>query len=93
MNVMTLLEEYDLSLDDVRWYLSALVADSLLTSKDEPERIVHRIWSGSLEAELYNLEESFLARLQDEHNRGIVDEQAIRDQLESARMAKFRRQR
>ena len=91
MTLSTLLDEYNLSLDDIRWYLSKLIADSLLTSRDGPDNIAHRIWSGSLESELYDLEESYLRRLQDEHSRGITDEPAIREQLEQARLLKLRR--
>jgi hypothetical protein len=91
MTLSSLLDEYNLTLDDVRWYLSKLITESLLTSRDRPEEIVRRIWSGSLEAELYNLEEGYLSRLQEEHDRGITDEQAIRDQLEQARLAKLQR--
>ena len=93
MIIASLLEEYNLSIDDVRWYLSKLVTDSLLTSRDDPEAIVRRIWSGSLESELYNLEEAYVARLQEEYERGITDEWAIREQLEQARLLKLRRPR
>ena len=93
MTLTPLLDEYNLTLDDVRWYLAKLLTDSLMTSRDDPEEMTRRIWSGSLEAELYNLEESYLARLKEEYDRGITDEQAIREQLEQARLLKLRRRR
>jgi len=93
MTLLSLLDEYNLTLDDVRWYLAKLLADSLMTNQDDPEEIIRRIWSGSLEAELYDMEESYLARLQEEYDRGITDEQAIREQLDQARLLKLRRRR
>ena len=93
MTLPSLLDQYNLTLDDVRWYLAKILADSLMANRDDPEEITRRIWSGSLEAELYNMEESYLARLQEEYDRGITDEQAIREQLEQARLLKLRRGR
>ena len=93
MTLSSLLDQYNLTLDDVRWYLAKLLANSLMANRDDPEEITRRIWSGSLEAELYNMEESYLARLQEECDRGITDEQAIREQLEQARLLKLRRRR
>jgi hypothetical protein len=93
MTVTSLLDEYNLTLDDVRWYLSVRLAESLLTERDAPEAIAGRIWSGRLEADLYNMEEAFLGRLQDELNRGLTDSHAVRDQLEAARILKLRRRR
>ena len=93
MTLSSLLDQYNLTLDDVRWYLAKLLANSLMANRDDPEEITRRIWSGSLEAELYNMEESYLARLQEEYDRVITDEQAIREQLEQARLLKLRRRR
>ena len=93
MTLKSLLNEYNLTLDDVRWYLSRQLTDSILTNRDDPEAIAHRIWSGALEAELYNMEETYINRLQDESDRGIRDEQAIRDELEQARILKIQRGR
>ena len=91
MPVSTLREEYDLSLDDIRWYLASRITDSLLSQRETPEDITHRIWSGSLEGELYNMEERFLGDLQDELDRGLIDEQTVREHFDKARMLKMRR--
>mgnify|MGYP001083275490 CR=1 FL=1 len=91
MSVTSLLKEYDLSLDDIRWYLSYNLAKSLLSHTDNPGDLVERIWSGKLEAELYNMDESFLKRLSDELQRGLTDEQSVRDLLEQARVLKIQR--
>lgn len=91
MSVERLREEYDLTLDDLRWYLSNSIADSLLSQREQPEQIVRRIWSGKLEDELYDMEERFLRSLQDELDRGLTDEGSVRDHFERARMLKMRR--
>ena len=93
MTVSSLLEEYDLSLDDIRWYLAYTTAQSLLSQADRFDELVERIWSGKLEAELYNMEESFLKRLAEDLGRGLADEQTIRDELERARILKIQRGR
>ena len=91
MSVASLQKEYDLSLDDIRWYLATRLAESLLSQQKQPEEIVRRIWSGSLGDDLYDMEEQFLRTLQDEVDRGLIDEQHVREHLERARMLKFRR--
>ena len=91
MSVEGIRDEYDLSLDDVRWYLSSTITDSLLSQRDRPEEIVRRIWSGSLEGELYDMEERFLRTLQDELDRGLIDESSVREHFERARILKMRR--
>lgn len=78
MKVKALLEEYDLELTDVRWYLSAQLADRLLGYKDHRDDLIRYIWSGELESELYNMEERFIADLQDEIDRNLRDEAHLR---------------
>jgi len=91
MTVTSLLEEYNLSIDDVRWYLCRGLAESLLAHRDDPVALAKRIWSGNLEAEIYDMEERYLTRMSDELARGITDEQALRDQLELCRVMKIQR--
>jgi hypothetical protein len=91
MSVARLQEEYDLSLDDIRWYLSWQITESILSQRETPEDIARRIWSGSLESELYDMEERFLRELQDELDRDLIDEQAVRDHFDRARILKMRR--
>lgn len=93
MTLASLLEEYDLSLDDIRWYLASLITNSILENRDRPEEITRRIWSGALEAELYNMEEAYLKHTQEDLSRGLTDEQFVRDQFEQARLLKMRRPR
>lgn len=91
MSVSDLRSEYDLSLDDIRWYLASRITDSLLTQRETPEEITRRLWSGSLEAELYDMEERFLRDLQDQLDRGLIDEQHVRDHFDRARMLRIQR--
>ncbi|MFP4114198.1 MAG: hypothetical protein ACOC2Y_08095 [Spirochaetota bacterium] len=91
MSVSTLREEYDLSLDDIRWYLATRITDSLLSQRETPHEITHRVWSGSLEAELYQMEERFLRDLQDELDRNLIDDQIVREHFDKARILKIRR--
>ena len=91
MSVIELQKEYDLSLDDIRWYLSSLLTESLLSQRESPEEITRRIWSGSLESELYDMEERFLRQLGDELDRGLIDEQHVREHFDRARILKMRR--
>lgn len=93
MTVRELRDEFDLSVDDIRWYLCNRITQSVLLDRDEPELIAERIWSGKLEAELYNLEERFLEQLQDELERNLTDERTVREHFERARMLKMRRRR
>ena len=43
MSVTRIQEEYDLSLDDIRWYLSTLITESLLSQRGRPEETTRRI--------------------------------------------------
>lgn len=91
MSVTRIQDEYDLSLDDIRWYLATLITESLLSQRENPEEITRRIWSGALESQLYDMEERFLRELQDELDRGLIDEQKVRDHFERARALAYRR--
>lgn len=91
MSVTRIQDEYDLSLDDIRWYLSTMIAESLLSQRESPEAITRRIWSGALESQLYDMEERFVRDLQDELDRGLIDEQKVREHFERARALSYRR--
>jgi hypothetical protein len=91
MNARQIMDEYDLSIDDIRWYLSRLKARSLLEMSDEPAELTRRIWSGGLEAELYDMEERYLRDLQDQLSRDVIDETVVRDIMQEAAAAKRRR--
>lgn len=85
------MEEYDLAIDDMRWYLARLKAYSLLELREEPAELTRRIWSGSLESELYDMEEKYLRDLQDQLERDVIDETVVRDVMQEAAAAKRKR--
>jgi hypothetical protein len=91
MSVLSLQEEFDLSLDDIRWYLSVRITESLLSQRETPQAITRRIWSGSLEGELYDMEERFLRELQEQLDRNLIDDQHVREHFERARIQKMQR--
>jgi hypothetical protein len=92
MTIDELLDEHGLAIDDVRWYLAREQADRLLSYKDHPEELAHLLWSGELEADLYNMEERFLAELAERLSRGRTDEAQVHQIVgEIARAAERRR--
>ena len=91
MNIQSLLQEYALEIDDVRWYLASLQALRLLGYRDDPFALTRDIWSGSLEDELYEMEEGFLNQLQMDADRGIVDEAGIRVLLQEIDVERTKR--
>ena len=91
MTIQELLKEYDLEIDDVRWYLSKVLAQRLLSYQEDQEELVRFIWGGRLNDDLYNMEERYLKDLQDQINEKTLDESHVRDILNE--MESFRRQR
>lgn len=92
MTVQQLLEEYDLSLDDVRWFLSRQEAERLLSYRKEPENLAREIWAGRLEAGLYNMEERHVAELAERLEGNLTSEQRVREHLGEIRAAKRARE-
>ena len=87
VKISELMQEYDLEIDDVRWYLSKMEAERLLEYRDKRVELCRLIWSGRLEADLYNMEERYLAELQDKLDARQADESEIRKimaEIESA---------
>jgi hypothetical protein len=93
MRLADLLDEYDISLDDVRWHLSLMQANRLLTYEERPEELARLIWSGSLESELHDMEEELLTSLQKDLDSGRIDEEQVRLTLEEVRASKISRRR
>ena len=78
MKIKELVQEYDLEIDDIRWYLATLQAERLLSYREKKRELIRLIWSGSLEGELYDMEERFLGELQDLLEQGSRDEIQVR---------------
>ncbi len=91
MKITALLEELDLSLDDIRWFLAVRQTERLLNLKDTPLEITRLLWSGALEGELYDMEERFLAEQDEALQRGRKDETAVRQLLAEVAQARARR--
>jgi hypothetical protein len=81
MKILDMLAEYELEIDDIRWYLSVVTAERLLGLRDRRHDLIRYIWSGSLEDDLYDREERFLADLENRLKSGLADEAAVRETL------------
>ena len=83
MTLNELLDEYNLSDDDVRWSLSRMTAERLryLLDHEGAEALTDFIWSGGLGDELYDMEERWARNRRDRLERGILDEGHLRDEL------------
>ena len=78
MDIKLFLKEFNIELDDVRWYLARETAMRLLEYRDKPDDLCRLIWSGRLEADLYTMEERYLAELQEKVDNRRADESDIR---------------
>ncbi len=78
MDIKRFLKEFDIELDDVRWYLARETAMRLLEYRDKRNDLCRLIWSGRLEADLYSMEERYLAELQEKLDSRRIDESEIR---------------
>ena len=78
VKISEMMQEYDLEIDDIRWYLACLQADRLLGYRDKKRELIRLIWSGELEGALYDMEERFLGELQSRLDQGTQDEVQVR---------------
>ncbi len=85
------MKEYDLEIDDIRWYKSFVTAQELLSYEDSIEELVQIIWSGNLAGSIHDMEEKYLLELQDRIDRGLTDETGIREILADAYALKNKR--
>jgi len=81
VKINEMMQEYELEIDDVRWYLACQQADLLLGYRDNKRELIRLIWSGVLEEALYDMEERFLGELQSRLDGGVEDEVQIRGVL------------
>lgn len=79
MTVKELLDEQNIEIDDVRWYMSSYMAQRILSYQSEPDLLIRYIWSGELEGDFYNMEEKLINDLQDQWDRDLTDETRIRE--------------
>ena len=91
LSIEDLLKEYDLEIDDIRWYKSWLTAQELLSHDEDINELVQLIWSGNLAEQLHNMEERYLEDLEDQLQRDILDETGIREVFADAYALKNKR--
>jgi len=91
MTVKELMKEYNLEIDDIRWFLSNREAERLLSFPQDRKELIRYIWSGELENNLYNMEEKYIENLQEQMDRNITDESDVRDFLKEAELAAHKR--
>ena len=77
MNIEAIMEEYEIEIDDVRWYLSVREAERLVSYTDNTVELARLIWSGRLEASLYHMAERYVDELQDRVDRSFADEAEV----------------
>jgi hypothetical protein len=81
VKISEIMKEFDLEIDDVRWHLAGVQAERLIRYRERPYELTRLIWSGALEAELYEMEERFLRNLQEDLDRGLRDSSSVRAAL------------
>ena len=93
MTVTELLDEYNLSMDDVRWSLANRMAESIAHSIkiEGTDAVALQIWSGTIGDALYDMEERWLRERDDRLARSILDEGHLRDELSGMVLDKAKR--
>lgn len=91
--VNDLIEEYDFQIDDIRWYLCSEMTKRVLAYREHPEGLTRLFWLGSIEKDLYDMEERFLRSLQEDLDRGMTDEANVRQIFQEVRRLKKGRRR
>ena len=89
--MQSLMEEYSLDIDDIRWYLSVQLTDELMSYQTRQWNLIEEIWSGRLGDRLFHLEEQFLEDTERLWNSGQSEEGKIRDIFAAVRASKRRR--
>lgn len=89
--ITDLMKEYSLEIDDIRWFVSYHQTVSILSDKENPMELTRKIWSGKLEADLYNLEERYLENISSQLERNLIDEIWVREQFAEASELRCRR--
>jgi hypothetical protein len=91
VKISDMMKELDLGIDDVRWHLAREQSERLLRYRERPYELTRLIWSGSLEAELYDMEERFLRELQEELDRNLRDSSSVRGVLRKVAASRQKR--
>ena len=89
--MQALMDEYNLEIDDIRWFLSVRLTDELMNFQTKQWQLIEEIWSGRLGDKLFHLEEQFLEDTERLWDTGQTEEGKIRDLFAEARACKRRR--
>ena len=94
MTIHELLDEYNLSTDDIRWSLCLRITESFIHTleNDGPEELTRTLWSGETGDSLYDMEERWIRDRGDRLNRAILDEGHLRDELSQMVLDRINRQ-
>lgn len=84
--------EYDLEIDDIRWYKSWITAQELQSYDKNIDELIQLIWSGKLADRLHDMEDRYAEELQDQMNRGILEETGVREIMAEAYALKNKRE-
>jgi len=93
MNSKFLMKEYNVDIDDIRWYLSVQKTEEILSHYQEPKILIKMIWDKSLEDSLYNMEERYLTDLDSSLKSGTADEVKVRQVFGEIKASARRRRR
>lgn len=93
MTIDEMMKEYDLSIDDIRYYRAYTIGESLLTYQEEPHALARMIWSGELEREISNMADRYIEELEESHRRLLVDEAQLREIMGAVQKVKRERRR
>jgi len=91
MMIRQLMIEYNLEINDIRWYLSVQYAGRLIGYKEDISVLAQLICSKKLEAELYDMEENYVKTLEQDLKRKIIDESKVREIFSAIVLAKKKR--
>jgi len=91
MNIKALMSEYNIEINDIRWYLSNNLAFTLKEMSGNLTELSQYIESGKLEEELYNIEERYINELQSLADRNQLDEVDVRETFNNVVMLKKNR--
>ncbi|AEJ61502.1 hypothetical protein Spith_1236 [Spirochaeta thermophila DSM 6578] len=91
MDIHRLLQEHDVAIDDIRWYLALTTAERFLSYQEVPEELALLIWRGTIADELYEMEERWLSLQNQKLSDGRLDEAGIRELIREIKSAAERR--
>lgn len=93
MLIDEIMEEFHLTNDDIRWFLSLQKAREIFALNDNPLQVVQYIHSKKLEVDLYDMEDRYLSELQNRYETKLIDEATIREELYRINREKINRQK